>query len=46
MIPCLWDTGIHANNNMGIFVRSSGAIGDRQAYNALMKGAAEATFPF
>lgn len=46
MIPCLWDTGIHANNNMGIFVRSSGAIADRQAYNALMKGAAEATFPF
>ncbi|MDD3490417.1 MAG: cellulase family glycosylhydrolase [Paludibacter sp.] len=46
MIPCLWDTGIHANNNMGIFVRSSGAIGDRQAYNALMKGAAEAAFPF
>ena len=46
MIPCLWDTGIHANNNMGIFVRSSGAIADRQAYNALMKGATEATFPF
>ena len=46
MVPFLWDTGIHENNNMGIFVRSTGAIADRQAYDALMKGAAESTYPF
>ena len=46
MVPFLWDTGIHENNNMGIFVRSTGAIADRQAYDALMKGAAESAYPF
>lgn len=46
LVPFLWDTGIHGNNDMGIIVRSSGAIGDRQAYNAIKNGAAAGNYPF
>lgn len=45
LIPFLSDTGIHSSNDMGVIVRSSGAVGDRQAYNALMKGAASGNYP-
>ncbi len=46
LIPFLWDTGIHNSNDMGIFVRSTGSVSDRQAYNALMKGASAGVYPF
>ena len=46
LVPFLWDTGIHGNNDMGVIVRSTGVIGDRQAYNALKNGAAAGNYPF
>ena len=46
LIPFLWDTGIHGNNDMGVIDRNTGAIGDRQAYTALKNGATAGTYPF
>jgi aryl-phospho-beta-D-glucosidase BglC (GH1 family) len=44
MIPFLWDTGISGNNDMGIFVRSSGVAYDRQALTAIQTGVDNSTF--
>jgi endoglucanase len=46
IIPFLWDTGISGNNDMGIFVRSTGVASDKQALAAIKAGAAESSYPY
>lgn len=46
IVPFLWDTGISGNNDMGIFVRSSGVAFDKQALTAIKAGAAESAYPY
>lgn len=46
IIPFLWDTGIHGENDMGIINRHTGAVADDQAHKALMDGAAAGTLPY
>jgi len=45
MVPCYWDNGV-TDNGFALFTRSSGAIFDRQAVNAIIQGAAEGVYPF
>jgi endoglucanase len=46
MVPCYWDNGGSGNNGFGIFNRTTGAAFDRQALQALISGAASASYPF
>lgn len=46
MVPFLWDTGISGNNDMGIFVRTTGVASDKQALTAIQAGAADSSYPY
>jgi hypothetical protein len=46
MVPFLWDTGISGNNDMGIFVRTTGVASDKQALTAKQAGAADSSYPY
>lgn len=46
IVPFYWDNGNTGNNAFGLFYRSSGATFDRQALDAIMKGAGTGVYPF
>lgn len=46
LVPCYWDNGGIGNDASGLFNRNTKSVFDRQALNALMRGAAKGKYPF
>ena len=46
LVPFYWDNGGLGDKSFGIFNRSTGAVADDKAYNALIQGGAAGIYPY
>lgn len=46
LVPFYWDNGGLGDKSFGIFNRSTGAVADNKAYNAMIQGGAAGIYPY